>query len=256
MTENSLVDSTGAMQDVKVLLLAAGRGARLRPLTDRTPKCLVPIAGHPLLGYWFDRLTEAGVHDVLINTHFMRDQVRSYLDRINQAGPLRITEAYEPRLLGSAGTIHANKGFVCNDEDCLIIYADNLSDVNLAELMRVHRSHQDPITMVLFRTPTPTQCGIVAIDRQGRVIEFQEKPSDPKSNLANAGVYAMTSAAYREIADLDGFDLANDVMPKFIGRMRGWIWDGYHRDVGTPESLAQARRDVDRVFGARVNRTV
>ncbi len=240
---------------VRAVLLAAGLGTRLRPLTNAVPKCLIPIAGRPLLDYWFDRLAEVGVRDVLINTHCMVQQVRSYLDGVKATGGFRIIEAYEPELLGSAGTIHANRAFARTDEDCLIIYADNLSDLDLTELMRVHRSHQDPITMVLFRTPTPTRCGIAQIDREGRVIEFQEKPSDPKSNLANAGVYAVTSAAYREIADMDGFDLASDVMPKFIGRMRGWVWDGYHRDVGTPESLAQARRDVDRVFGARVNRT-
>src|SRR5688500_6397317 len=94
-----------------VLLLAAGLGTRLRPLTDTVPKCLVPIAGKPLLDYWFDSLERAGVRDVLINTHHLRDAVRTHLDAVAEARPLRLGETYEPVLLGSAGTVHANRAY-------------------------------------------------------------------------------------------------------------------------------------------------
>ena len=240
---------------IRAVLLAAGLGTRLRPLTNAVPKCLIPIGGRPLLDYWFDRLAEVGVRDVLINTHCMVQQVRSYLDGVRATGRFRIIEAYEPELLGSAGTIHANRDFARTDEDCLIIYADNLSKIDLGEFMRVYRSYGDPLAIALFRSPTPERCGVAKLGNDGRIIEFQEKPEHPTSNLANAGIYAVSTEAYYEIADLTAFDLAHDVLPKFVGRMRGWVWDGYHRDIGTSESLAQARRDVDRAFRARASRT-
>ena len=237
---------------VKVLLLAAGLGTRLRPLTDTVSKCLVPIAGRPLLDYWFDRLAEAGLREVLINTHHLRDQVRAYIDRVNQTGRFHVTEAYEPLLLGSAGTIHANRDFIADADDCLIIYADNLSNVDLRQLLHAHWSHDDPVTMMLFRTPHPETCGIVELDEAGRVIAFEEKPRFPKSDLANAGLYVVVADAYREIADMDATDLGFDVLPRFLGRMRGWVWTGYHLDIGTPEALERAQTEAPQVFSLRL----
>lgn len=242
----------GAGRAAKALLLAAGLGTRLRPLTDRIPKCLVPIAGRPLLDYWFDRLAEAGIRDVRINTHYLREQVVGYIRGVSAGGAFRVTEAYEPALLGSAGTIHANRGFVADGEDCLIIYADNLSDVDLAALLSFHRSHGDPLTMMLFRAPNPEQCGIVELDSSSRVVSFEEKPVLPRGDLANAGVYIATADAYREIADMGAKDLGFDVLPAFVGRMRGWVWHGYHLDIGTPAALSRARHDAPRILGLRV----
>ncbi|MEE8116509.1 MAG: nucleotidyltransferase family protein [Gemmatimonadales bacterium] len=245
----STVDANG---NVSAILLAAGLGTRLRPLTDRVPKCLVPIAGRPLLDYWFERLEEAGIRDVLINTHHHPDQVEAYIARVVARGRCSVVTVHEPELLGSAGTVTANRDFARDDEDCLIIYADNLSDVDLGALLAVHRSHNDPITMMLFHAPQPEQCGIAELDESGRIVGFVEKPAHPVRDLANGGVYALSASAFHEIADMRGFDLACDVMPAFIGRMRGWIWDSYHRDIGTHEALRQAELDARRVFGPSV----
>lgn len=235
------------MSRVKAILLAGGLGTRLRPITDTITKCLVPVAGRPLLDYWFDALQRAGIRDVLINTHHLPDQVRSYISEKNLAG-WNVQEAWEPKLLGSAGTIRANRAW-CDDADhCLIIYADNLSTVDLGQFMEFHQSHSDPFTMLLFQTPNPTACGIATVDEQQRIIQFVEKPKQPTGNLANGGVYAWTSDAYREIADCNAFDLGFDVLPRFVGRMRGWPFSGYHLDIGTPENLAKANADVGAFF--------
>ncbi len=228
---------------VKVLLLAGGLGTRLRPLTDHTPKCLVPIAGKPLLDYWFERFASAGLRDVRINTHHLPDPVRSYIAQQNATGSFAVSETYEPKLLGSAGTITANADYVAEDERCLIVYADNLSDVDLGALLAFHETHADPFTMMLFHTEYPQRCGIATLDGQQRIVQFVEKPREPQSNLANGGIYVLDGAAYREIAALGAFDLGFDVLPRFVGRMRGWVWHGYHRDIGTPEALRQAEAD-------------
>jgi mannose-1-phosphate guanylyltransferase len=228
----------------RALLLAGGLGTRLRPLTDHTPKCLVEIAGRPLLDHWFDRLQCAGLHDVLVNTHHLPDQVRAFISQKNALGHFRVAEAYEPDLLGSAGTVHANRDWAKPGDTILIIYADNLSDADLAAFLAFHVSHGEELTMMLFHTPVPEKCGIAQLDPAGRIVEFVEKPRYPRGDLANAGVYAATYAAWCEMADADKFDLAFDVLPRFVGRMRGWVWDGYHRDIGNLQSLEQARQDA------------
>lgn len=229
----------------KALLLAGGLGTRLKPLTDTVPKCLVELGGRSLLDFWFDALAAAGVRDVLINTHHLPDPVRDFLARKNAQG-FRAAEAYEPTLLGSAGTIAAAPAFTDGADDVIIIYADNLSDVDLGALVETHRREGQPMTMLLFRTPRPSASGIAALDARGTVVEFVEKPAQPKSDLANAGVYVVTAQAWREIAAMRAFDIGFEVLPRFVGRMHGHLHPGYHRDIGTLDALEAARADLAR----------
>ena len=222
----------------KALLLAGGLGVRLRPLTDTMPKCLVKIGDRPLLDVWVDRLAEAGIREARINTHALADQVRIYIESVNSAGRLRLVESYEPALLGSAGTVAANADLADDADQVLIVYADNFSDIDLRPLLAFHRTHGDPFTMVLFRAPNPRACGIAELDAAGRIVSFIEKPEQPATDLANAGIYVVDAAAYREIAATRAFDLGFEVLPRFVGRMRGWVWGGYYLDIGTHEALA------------------
>lgn len=231
-------------REVRVLLMAAGLGTRLRPLTDSVPKCLVPIHGRPLLDYWFDRFAEAGLRHVLINTHHLPGRIREYIRRLNATGRFEVRETFEPTLLGSAGTVRANRDWVPPGGEALIVYADNLSGVHFGDMLAFHRAQGAEMTMLLFRSLAPKRCGIAQLDDSGRIVGFEEKPRQPRGNLANAGIYAMSAAAYHEIADAGAFDLGFDVLPRFVGRMHGFSFDGYHRDIGTLESLAAAEADM------------
>jgi mannose-1-phosphate guanylyltransferase len=245
--------------NVRVLLTAAGVGSRLKPITDSLPKALVPIAGKPLLQYWFDAFAHAGIRHVLVNTHHMPEQIRAFLHAQNATGRFDAFETYEPTLLGSAGTISANEAFVPRDGgDVLIIYSDNLSNVDLKKFLVFHRSHGDPFTMLLFRAQFPEKSGIAEVAADGKVLSFVEKPKQPKSDLANAGMYAMSAAMWREIASWKAFDIGFDVLPRIVasGRMRAIehakvARDGkpYHRDIGTQESLEIANAEAPGVFG-------
>jgi D,D-heptose 1,7-bisphosphate phosphatase len=230
--------------EAKALILAAGLGTRLRPLTDAIPKCLVPIAGRPLLDFWIDSLCDAGIREARVNTHAHAGQVRAYIDRVNAEGRLHLAESYEPELLGSAGTIAANADLADGADGVIIVYADNFSDVDLRRMLAFHDGHRDPFTMLLFRAPDPRACGIAELDGAGRVVSFVEKPREPRGDLANAGVYIASADAYREIAALGAFDLGFEVLPRFVGRMRGWAWEGYHLDIGDLGALEKARRDA------------
>lgn len=237
------------MARAKALLLAGGLGTRLRPALPGMPKCLAPIGDRPLLDYWLDALEAAGVMEALINTHYLAEQVRMHIAQTNATRPLRLAETYEPTLLGSAGTVHANRGWADDANEIVVVYADNLSTIDLGTLLETHRRHAHPMTMALFRTERPSACGIATLEPDGTVSAFVEKPEKPASDLANAGVYILDAEAWREIADLDVHDFGFDVLPRFVGRMHGVAMAGYHRDIGTPEALATARADAPRLFG-------
>jgi len=240
-----------AAPNTKALILAAGVGTRLQPLTHLVPKCLVPIHGRPLLDYWFDLIEPTPVRQVRINTHHLREQVVAYITAKNRQDRFELTEAYEPELLGSSGTVTAARSWMDDADDCLIIYADNLSTMDLSAFIAFHQQHDDPFSIALYRSPNPSACGIAELDEEQRVVAFEEKPAAPRSNLANAGVYLVTQAAFREIADQQAFDLAFEVLPQFVGRMRGWELDGYHRDIGSHEALQAAHEETAHLFEAR-----
>lgn len=234
---------------IKAALLAGGLGTRLRPLTERTPKCLIPVAGKPMLDYWVDALEAAGIGETLLNTHHHADQVRDWITATNAGGRLQVIEAHEPELLGSAGTVTANRSFADDTDAVVVIYADNLSDIDLSAFVSFHQSHAQPMTMALFHTPYPEKCGIATLNAEGLITEFIEKPEHPASDLANAGLYVLDADAWHEIADMGGFDFGFDVIPRFQGRMMGYRHGGYHRDIGTHESLEAAEADAKRLFG-------
>lgn len=222
-------------------MLAAGLGTRMGAITQTTPKCLLPVAGKPLLGRWFDLLAQAGVTHALVNTHHLAEPVRIYVAACRP--PLEVTLAHEPALLGSAGTLRANRDFALGEENFLVVYADNASAVDLRVLVRAH-SKGTAGTLGLFRVPDPQTKGIVELDASGTVTGFTEKPEQPKSNLAWAGLLVGTPELLAAIPNRTPCDLGHDVLPRLVGRARGLEIDGYHRDVGTPESYRQACSDL------------
>lgn len=229
---------------MRALLLAAGLGTRLRPLTDSIPKCLVDIGGRPLLDHWLELLSQAGVEHVLINTHHLADQVQSHVAECKY--PLRIVTVYESELLGTGGTVLANREFF-QQGPVVLIHADNLSVFDIRAFMRRYETRDASIvmTMMTFETDAPHLCGIVELDLRGRVVAFHEKVAHPPSNLANAAVYIFGTEIVELIASLEKpvVDFSVDVIPRLMGQINTFHNHMYHRDIGTPESLARARED-------------
>lgn len=230
---------------MKAFLLAAGYGTRLRPLTNTIPKCMVPIHGLPLLGWWFDLFQKHGITEVMVNTHYLPDPVRAFIKKYNStATGFTAYETYEQELLGSGGTIRANRAFVEHEENFLICYADNLTDANLSEFQSFHKIHNGILSMALFYTNLPEQCGIAELDYQDKIIEFVEKPDHPKSNLANAGMYIANNQIFKYFdSDKKILDFGKDILPQLIGKMFGWNVGGYLIDIGTPENYKKAKED-------------
>jgi mannose-1-phosphate guanylyltransferase len=235
---------------VRALLLAAGLGTRLRPLTDTVPKCLIEIDGRPLLDYWIELLGEAGVSEILVNLHHLPGRVEAYLSSLR--GPPRVTAVHEDTLLLTGGTVLRNRQFF-GHEPFMVIHADNLSFFDVRAFIHRFETRGPGIemTMMTFRTDTPSACGIVELDDHGTVRAFHEKVASPPGNLANAAVYIVSPAVIDFIAGLgkDVVDISTEVLPGFVGRINTFLNDVYHRDIGTPESLALARAEYRAAVG-------
>ncbi len=229
---------------MKALLLGAGLGTRLRPLTQSIPKCLVPIGGKPLLEYWLEHLSDVGVDEFLINTHYLHEQVEEFIDK--SIYKERVTLVYEEELLNTAGTLLANRDFFA-DESFMLVHADNLCFCDFNAFINSHTNRADicEITMMLFSSDTPKNCGIVELDAQGIVENFHEKVAHPPSNLANGAVYICEPSIFKFLESLGRkkLDFSKDVLPAYMGKINTYLNSIYHRDIGTPESYAQAQID-------------
>jgi mannose-1-phosphate guanylyltransferase len=226
---------------VRVLLLAAGVGSRLMPFTATTPKCLIKINGRPLLDYWLELLFGAGIERVLINTHYLSEQVDAHV-RASGWAP-KIDLVHEAELLGTGGTVLANREwFQC--QPFVLAHADNLTDFDVAGLIDAHRKRPSGhlMTMLGFRTDDARSCGILELDERHTVVAFHEKVEQPPGNLANGAVYVFEPEVIDVIAarGTPVVDLSTEIIPGFIGRILCVETNGYHRDIGTPESLRRA----------------
>ena len=226
---------------MKAFLLSAGIGSRLRPITDVTPKCMLVIDDRPLLDIWLDEFDRAGVDEVLVNLHHLPDVVRRHLAA--RTGPPAVRTVFEPQLLGSAGTLVANRQWVDGEELFLACNADNLTDFDLRTLIDEHREHRPIATLTLFHSPQPSAGGVVELDAVGKVIGFVEKPSRPVSDLTNAGIYAFHPAVLDEIGGVPPKDIGYDLLPRLVGRARAVLVDGYFRDIGTADACRRAREE-------------
>ena len=226
---------------MKAFLLAAGIGTRLRPITDTTPKCMLEIGGRPLLGIWLDELDRAGVDEVLVNLHYLPDVVRGYVT--GRSGPPAVRLFDEPELLGSAGTLAANRDWVGGEGFFLACNADNLTDFDVRSLADTHRQGGAVATLAAFHSPDPSSGGVLETDADGWVTGFTEKPARPVSDLVNAGMYAFSPALLDEIGGPPPRDIGYDLLPRLVGRARVVPVEGYFRDIGTPDAYQRARKE-------------
>ena len=229
---------------LKALLLSAGLGTRLRPLTYDTPKCLVEINNKPIIDYWLDSLEKVGCESAIINTHHLHKKV-SYFLKNRKTELMNIKEVYEEKLLGTAGTLIKNKEFFKNSR-IIMIHADNMTSFDLSELLKAHeqRPKHCLMTMLTFETNSPETCGIVERGKDMIVKNFFEKVTNPPCNIANGAIYIFESNLLEELSERPSnlFDFSKDVIPLFLGRIFSYHTNKDFIDIGTPNNLEKAKR--------------
>lgn len=224
---------------MKAFLLAAGHGTRLRPHTDSLPKCLLPIRGVPMLEIWLSLCRRNGISDVLVNTHAHSAAVVEFLSKWRDGIRVRVVE--EPELFGSAGTLRANREWVEGDDKFWVFYADVLTCADLGAMLRFHSS-ASAASIGVYAVPDPQRCGIVELDRNLLVTSFEEKPAQPRGNLAFAGIMVATRRLLDAIPEKRGADIACDVLPRLVGKTQAYYISDYLLDIGTLENYELAQQ--------------
>jgi NDP-sugar pyrophosphorylase family protein len=219
------------------------------------PKPLLPVGKRPLLAYHCDALRNAGVTELLINTHYLSEQIEYFTAEYQQAHPdMDITVTYEETLLGSAGTLRANKDFF-GTRSFFIVYGDNLTNINYNALESYHDKHGGIVTIACYQEMHPEQKGIVEFNpTTSQITRFIEKPRPgvTTSDRANAGIYVANTELFAYLdphkTPLDfGFDVFPDLLNQEV-RMIMYPMTETILDIGTPEAYTEAQILVQRIF--------
>jgi len=231
---------------MKAVLLSAGLGTRLRPLTKIIPKCLVPINGKPLMEYWLDMFYLEEITHVIVNLHHLSKTVKAYIT--NSPYKNYVTTVYEETLLGTGGTLLKNRSFF-EKEPVFMAHGDNFSLFNIKNFISAHDSRPEycEMTMMTFETDKPQSCGIVELDQNNVVCAFHEKVNNPPGNLANGAVYVLEPSIldFMESLGKEIIDFSTEVLPYYIGRINTFHNSKYHRDIGTMESYLKVQKEFE-----------
>jgi NDP-sugar pyrophosphorylase family protein len=233
------------------MILAAGKGTRLYPLTDALPKPMLPVAGEPVLHHTLRWLKRHGIRTVAINLHHQGSAIREAAGDGRTFG-LSILYSEEPELLGTAGGVKRIEDFF--EDPFVVVYGDVLTDLDLGALAGAHLARQPGgphATLAVDRREDAAQCGVVEFDAAGRVQRFVEKPSGldrAATPWANSGVMVLDRALLAEIPAGRFCDFGRDVLPDWLRRgVPLFAWPlpatAYLIDMGTPEKYAQANHE-------------
>lgn len=233
-----------AGQSLKALVLAAGAGTRLRPLSYETPKPMVPVANRPVLHHVLTNLARHGIREVMLNLHSHPDQVRNFCGDGSRWG-LHVRYSMERRLLGTAGALKKVESFFSGGP-ALVLSGDGLSDIDITRFYRFHRSRRSFATLVTKAVDSRFEYGVAVTGKNGRIKGFLEKPSwgDILSNQVNTGIYLFNSGIFRHIPS-GVYDFGHQVWPKLLRLKKpiyAWEWKGYWCDIGTLSEFRRSQR--------------
>ena len=227
---------------MKGVIVAAGKGTRLLPLTEKVPKPMIDVGGKPILWHIIELLKRHGIKDIIITTHHLAGSIHEYFRDGRDLG-VNILYTVEKELVGPAGGVKPLEGFL--EDTFAVVYGDNLTNADLSAMAKLHREKDASATIGVYReTRNPQSKGIIETDGDGRIVSFEEKPEKPKSNLASGAVYILEPSVFKHIKN--GFcDFGKDVFPSMLrAGERMYVFEVERLvDVGTFESLEKARKD-------------
>ncbi|MCO5316025.1 MAG: NDP-sugar synthase [Solirubrobacterales bacterium] len=242
---------------MKAMVLAAGLGTRLRPITRAIPKPMVPVLNRPVMEHIVRLLARQGIPEVIANLHWFPDTIQDHFGDGSDFG-VNLTYSHEAALQGTAGGVRQAADFF--EESLLVISGDALTDIDLVAMQAFHESHDGIATLATKPVDDTSGFGVVITDQEGRVQGFQEKPAPPEalSNLANCGIYMFDRAIFDHFPapggsvlagrdDPPGFaDWATDVFPSLLDAgipFYAHRFDDYWNDIGTIAELIQGNFD-------------
>lgn len=232
---------------MKAMVLAAGKGTRLLPLTGEIPKPMAPVVDKPLIGHIFELLAGSGVEEVHVNVFYLAESILGFYGEEVHVDSMKVRFSREDKLMGTAGGVKRLSNYF--EDTFVVIMGDALTNIDVRKVVAFHKEHGSLATLALMRVEDTSQYGVVELDSRKNIIGFQEKPApgEARSNLANTGVYVLEPEVLEYIPENTFFDFAKDVFPrllaageKFVGYEDGFYWS----DVGTLEAYRMAQYDV------------
>ncbi|MCM1338583.1 MAG: sugar phosphate nucleotidyltransferase [Muribaculaceae bacterium] len=233
---------------IKAMVMAAGMGSRLEPITLRFPKPLIPVMNRPLMDIILTQLHNVGVNEVISNTYYLADQI---IDRYknNKLG-VKFSSIKETELSGTAGGVKKCQFFFDEGEDFVVMSGDILTTADIKKGIEIHKQSGAIATIGVKQVPHEQVChfGVVVTDQNGYITEFQEKPSvdEAKSNLINTGIYIFNYKIFDYIPENTFYDFAKNVFPKLLeeGQINTFEVCEYWNDIGTIGQYKQSIQDV------------
>ncbi len=229
---------------IKALIMAGGKGTRIRPLTIIRPKPMVPVVNRPLIDYVIETIKNSKVKEIIVTLSYFQSHIKSHLKR----NDLNIKYLVEKRPMGTAGGVINALKYI--DDTFFVLSGDVLIDLDLNKLLKFHREKKAIATIVLTTVDDPTHYGIAVLDENDQIVKFLEKPSRKEvfSKVANTGTYVLEPEVFDYIEPRKGeIDFSKDIFPVLIekkARIFGYTLDGYWNDVGRPETYLKANYDV------------
>jgi NDP-sugar pyrophosphorylase family protein len=232
---------------MKAILLAGGKGTRLRPLTVHTPKPIVPIFNRPFLYYQLDLLRQVPeIDEAILSLNYQPRRIEEIFGEGDGLG-LRLRYVVEPFPLGTGGAIRYAGDQLT--ESVVVFNGDVLTQVDLGAVLRLHRERRAKATIVLTPVENPRAYGLVETDEQGNIRRFLEKPGEDEisCNTINAGIYVLEPETFERIPKDTAWSIERSFFPSLIERGEtfvAYIYDGYWIDIGTPAKYLQVHRDI------------
>ena len=229
-------------RNMQAMILAAGRGTRLGELGRRIPKALVEVGGEPLLARQLSYLSRVGVDRVVVNAHHLAEQIVEFVRE--RSHPIQVEVSVEPELLGTAGGLRAALGRFDDASPIIVIHADTIVDAPRGRLVSNHISAAANATIAVNWLEDTSGKGVVEVDETGVIVDFVEKPEQPRPGLANAGVYVVEADLVKLAPKGCFYDFAIDLFPRALSAgllIRAEVITVAADDIGTPDALARAQ---------------
>jgi mannose-1-phosphate guanylyltransferase len=233
---------------MKAMVLAAGKGTRLFPLTGALPKPMAPVADKPIIQHIFELLAGTGVDETHVNVHYLADAILGHYGQEAEVDGMNVFFHREGELMGTAGGVkNVADRF---DETFVVVMGDALTDVDVRDVVAFHKERGAKATLALTPVEDTTEYGVAVLDEDKEIVSFQEKPSpeEARSNLANTGIYVLEPEVLDYIPEGTLFDFAKDLFPALIAageRVAGYDAGGFYwSDIGTLSAYKEAQSDV------------
>lgn len=214
---------------MKAIIMAGGKGTRLKPLTDNLPKPLVKLIDRPVMEYTINLLKRHGITEIGVTLGYRAEDIVSYFGSGSRFG-VELTYFKESVPLGTAGGIKNASSFL--DEDFLVLSGDAYTELDISEAIRFHYHKKSPLTVVATPCENPAGFGVLETDYDGKIVRFEEKPLNPRPSLINCGIYVISKKVLNSIPD--GFyDFGKQLLPSMAGKIYAYVTYDYWTDIGT-----------------------